>query len=81
MVEKINTGKYQVCRNRIGIANSTEILITGSKEDIEIYWENLHKTDIDHSFNYYKTEEVFYKGTQKDKDGKPIDTIAGYQRM
>lgn len=81
MIEKISTGRYQVCKNKTGIANSTQILITGNKEEIESYWKNMCEINTDKSFNYYITEEVFYRGTQKDKNGNSIDTLPGFQRI
>ncbi|NRT17171.1 hypothetical protein HNP99_003550 [Flavobacterium sp. 28A] len=32
MVQKINTGKYQVCKHQIGIGNSIEVLVTGNSQ-------------------------------------------------
>jgi hypothetical protein len=78
MAQKNNTGNYQVCRNQTGIAKSTEILITGNKEAIDKFWNELVQ---EASFNYYKNEEVFYSGTQKDADGRPINSTPEYQRM
>jgi hypothetical protein len=78
MAQKINTGNYQVCRDKTGIGNSTEILITGNRESIDEYWNSLQK---DPSYNYYKNEEVFYRGTQRDQDGNEIDSSSGYVRM
>ena len=69
MAQKNNTGNYQVCRNQTGIAKSIEILITGNKEAIDKFWNELVQ---EANFNYYKTEEVFYSGTQKDANGNIV---------
>ncbi|WP_343705891.1 hypothetical protein [Flavobacterium sp.] len=78
MAKKNNTGNYQVCRNQTGIAKSTEILKTGTKEEIDKFWNELIQEE---NFNYYKNEEVFYSGTQIDANGNPIDSTPAFQRM
>ena len=75
---RINTGNYRVCKDQTGKGGTKEELISGSREVIDQYWSNLQK---DAQWNYYREEEVFYRGTSKDADGNPIDTVPGWTRM
>jgi hypothetical protein len=77
-MQKINTGNYRVCRDQTGIGGTKQVLITGSREDINQYWSNLQG---DAQWNYYREEEAFYRDTQTDASGNPIDTIPGWNRM
>ncbi|MCC9063677.1 hypothetical protein [Flavobacterium piscisymbiosum] len=78
MAIKHSTGRFQVCRNKTGIAKSTEILLTGDKKEIDKFWNELIR---EKDFTYYMTEEVFYSGTQKDAFGMPIDSTPEFQRL
>lgn len=78
MAQRINTGNYQVCRNRTGISNAIQVLITGNRETIDQYWNELVR---DAQYNYYRNEEVFYRDTQKDESGNDVDTAPGWVRM
>lgn len=77
MGTKINTGNYRVCRHKLGIGGSQEILKTGNKVAIDLYWATLRK---DNTYEYYREEEVFYRGTMKEGD-KEIDSSPVFIRM
>ena len=78
MTQKINTGNQRVCRNKTGIANSMEVLKTGSKDETTKYWNELNK---DAEYNYYREEEIIYRGSLKDNNNKNIDSAPGWIRM
>lgn len=78
MTKKINTGNYRVCRNKTGIANSTNVLKTDTKNEIDKYWKELEK---DAEYNYYREEEVFYRGSLKDENDNYIDSAPGWVRL
>jgi hypothetical protein len=77
MVQKINTGNYRICRNKIGIASSNKIIETGNKDTIAKSWETMEK---DYEFDYYREEEVIYKGSQTDQNGNPINSAPSWIR-
>lgn len=78
MSERINTGNYQACMDKTGIQGSKKILLKGDLAQVQAHLANLTKQL---GYNYYIEEEVFYRDTMKDENGKDIDTTPGYVRM
>lgn len=78
-MSKINTGKYRICKNQIGIGGTIETLSEHkSKEDLKEAFERIEKKT---KWNYYCEEEVIYKGTLLDENKKPIDSDPSWIRL
>lgn len=78
MAEKINTGNYRACRKQTGIANTIEILIKDNQKVVDEYWQTLKR---DATYDYYREEEVVYRGTMKDEYGNDIDSSPCWIRI
>jgi predicted DNA-binding WGR domain protein len=79
MSEKINTGKYRIGKEIIGQARTKQTVEEfENSEDCKSEFTKIEKAD---KYTYYMEEETFYRGTQKDADGNPIDTSPGWTRM
>lgn len=78
MTHKINTGKYRLCWNKTEIANSKEVLKTITKVEATKYWNELNK---DSEYNYYREEEIIYRGNLNDQNNKNIDFATNWIRM
>ncbi|WP_376777558.1 hypothetical protein [Flavobacterium covae] len=79
MAEKINTGNYRIRKELIGQAGTkATVKEFDNAENCKSEFSKLEKTD---NYTYYMEEETFYRGTQKDTDGNPIDTAPGWTRM
>lgn len=77
MTQKINTGSYRICRNQTGIGNSIQVLEVGDRNSIDESWQTMEKNP---EFNYYREEEVIYRGSQFDQYRNPIDSAPAWVR-
>ena len=79
MAKKINTGNYRIRKEIIGQSGTKETIKEfDNVEDCKSEFSKIEKTD---KFTYYMEEETFYRGTQKDAEGNPIDSSPGWTRM
>jgi hypothetical protein len=76
---KENTGNYRVCRHKIGIGNSIEVMFEFNDRNSAIAKKK--EIDKDAIWNYYCEEEVIYKGTQKDQNNNPINSSPSWVRI
>jgi len=79
MAEKINTGKYRIRKELIGQAGTKQTVREfENAEDCKFEFSKIEKAD---NYTYFMEEETFYRGTQKDADGNPIDSSPGWTRI
>ncbi|WP_405352058.1 hypothetical protein [Nonlabens sp. Asnod3-H03] len=79
MGEKVNTGKYRICRDITGQGGTKETI--SEFDDLEECKSAFQLIDKVDKYNYYIEEEAYFKGTLKDSSGKPIDSTKGWTRM
>lgn len=78
MSQRINTGNYRICKEQIGIAKTKEVLHEGSLDETSKQWGQMERNS---GYTYYKEEEVFYRGTQFNESGLPVDSAPTWVRM
>lgn len=76
---KENTGNFRVCKHRIGIGGSIEILHEFKDKNEAI--KKMNEINNNASWSYYCEEEVIYKGTQFDANNKPINSGPTWVRI
>ncbi len=79
MAEKINTGKYRIRKEIIGQSKTRETI--EEFNNLEECQSIFQKIIIADNYVYYIEEETYYRGTQKDFKGNPIDSIPGWTRF
>lgn len=78
-MNKVNSGKYRICKHQIGIGGTIEVLENfTSKEEA---FNRLSIIDKESNWDYYCEEEVFYQGTQLNEERNPIDSTLSWIRL
>jgi len=76
---KENTGNFRLCRHKLGIGGTIEILCNyNSKSEVIKVFNVIEKEVL---WDYYCEEEVVYKGTLLDENKNPVDSVPTWIRF
>ncbi|MBP7506682.1 MAG: hypothetical protein KA807_02570 [Prolixibacteraceae bacterium] len=76
---KKNTGKYRLCRQKIGVGKTREILVESKNR--KGVMTKLNEFSTDGEWDYYCEEEVIYQNTFRDANGNVIDSSPSWIRI
>ena len=78
-MNRANTGKYKLCKRKVGIGGTIETISEHvSKEEV---MKSLNDIKKDLKWTYYCEGGVIYKGTLFDESRNPIDSAPSWIRI
>jgi hypothetical protein len=75
------TGRYRLYKQKIGKAGTKTILITGSIDEIEEYYNNCSDEQLGLGYTLFKEQEVIYKDTHLDENGNYSDSSPTWRNI